>query len=220
MRGLVRIDPDHHCRHGNTPSLPAGKDRGGHAQFQDLCGAHASFEPRHGEAPASWHVVRKPTPAGRQADREPGQPGPLNATTRLTSIPARPAPSTESLNWAVIREGTQRQRRLSVTDSALGRSSRRPRATAAGVSAWHGQGPARPRGARPCPRQSDQPALRVPAGKATHALPAWARAMRGLLLLFVWRGAREPDIRPASRIGTIGGGGSRVTLARSPTMGQ
>src|SRR5262249_3219682 len=47
--------------------------------------------------PASQHVVRKPNPAGRQADREPGQPGPLNATTRLTAIPARPAPSTRSL---------------------------------------------------------------------------------------------------------------------------
>jgi hypothetical protein len=40
-----------------------------------------SFEPRHGEAPASRHVVRKPDPAGRQAGQEPGQPGPLNATT-------------------------------------------------------------------------------------------------------------------------------------------
>ena len=80
-QAALRIDPDHDYRHGNTPSLPAGKDRGGHAQFRDHCSVHASFEPHHGEAPASWHVVRKPTPAGRQAGEEPGQPGPLNATT-------------------------------------------------------------------------------------------------------------------------------------------
>src|SRR5215470_11514831 len=44
-------------------------------------GARASFEPRHGEAPASWHVVRKPDPKpGRQAAQEPVPPGPLNAT--------------------------------------------------------------------------------------------------------------------------------------------
>jgi hypothetical protein len=75
VRGLVRIDPDHDYRHGNTPSLPVGKDRGGHAQFRDHCGVHASFEPHHGEAPASWHVVRKPTPAGRQAEEEPRPTG-------------------------------------------------------------------------------------------------------------------------------------------------
>jgi hypothetical protein len=88
MRGLVRIHPDHHCRHGNTPSLPAGKDRGGHAQFQDLRGAHPSFEPRHGEAPARWHVVRKPAPRGgrrleSQANRD-------LSTLRPDSLPSRP----------------------------------------------------------------------------------------------------------------------------------
>jgi hypothetical protein len=59
------------------PSLLAHKDRGGHAQFRDFYGAHASFEPRHGEAPASWHVVRKPAQQGgrrfeNQASRESG----------------------------------------------------------------------------------------------------------------------------------------------------
>src|SRR5712691_5550894 len=51
------------------------------------------------------------SPAGRQAVREPGPPGPLNATTRLTAIPAGSAPSTGSLNWAVIvwqRSATER----------------------------------------------------------------------------------------------------------------
>src|SRR5207253_11237065 len=114
VRGLVRIATEHHCRHGNTLlPFPAGKDRGGHAQFQDLCGAHASFEPRHGETPAGWHVVRKPDPQGRQADREPGPPGPLNGTTRLTSIPAQARTVTESLNWADIAcQGDRKSTRL------------------------------------------------------------------------------------------------------------
>src|SRR5262249_19607549 len=38
--------------------------------------SHATARPR-----PAWHVVRKPAPAGRQAGQEPGQPGPLNATT-------------------------------------------------------------------------------------------------------------------------------------------
>ena len=37
---------------------PGGEDRGGHAQFQGLHRrSRPSFEPRHGEAPARWHVV-------------------------------------------------------------------------------------------------------------------------------------------------------------------
>jgi len=51
--------------------------------------ALASLEPRHGEAPASQHVVRKPDPAGLQAGQEPGQPGPLNATTLTHSHPGQ-----------------------------------------------------------------------------------------------------------------------------------
>jgi hypothetical protein len=31
VRGLVRIGPDHHCRHGIAFLLEAGEDRGGHA---------------------------------------------------------------------------------------------------------------------------------------------------------------------------------------------
>jgi hypothetical protein len=35
----------------------------------DIGAPRSSFEPRHGEAPARWHVVRKPSPArGRQAE--------------------------------------------------------------------------------------------------------------------------------------------------------
>jgi len=44
--------PDHHCRHGNAPFLPAGRTVAD-AQFKDLCGAHASLEPLRGEAPAA-----------------------------------------------------------------------------------------------------------------------------------------------------------------------
>ena len=91
VRGLVRIDPDHHCRHGkHSLPLPADKDRGGHAQFQDLRSAHTSFEPRHGEAPAGWHVVRKPSPAGRQAVQEPAHRD--LSTLRPDSLPSRPGP--------------------------------------------------------------------------------------------------------------------------------
>src|SRR5215468_5784739 len=54
-----------------------------------LTGARASFEPRHGETPAGWHVVRKPGPAqGRQAVREPAHQG--LSTLRPDSLPSRP----------------------------------------------------------------------------------------------------------------------------------
>jgi hypothetical protein len=90
VRGLLRIDPDHHCRHGNTPSLPAGKDRGGHAQFQDLCGAHASFEPRHGEArQAGTSFESQPQQGGR---RKKSQANRDLSTLRPDSLPSRPGP--------------------------------------------------------------------------------------------------------------------------------
>ena len=36
VRGLMRVDPDHHRHHGNVllPVLDLGNDRGGHARFQ------------------------------------------------------------------------------------------------------------------------------------------------------------------------------------------
>src|SRR5262249_2777759 len=71
----------------DPPPLSPRPTRGGPPQFQDLRGVPPFLEPRHGEAPASRHVVRKPA---QQAVREPAPPGPLNATTRLTAIPARP----------------------------------------------------------------------------------------------------------------------------------
>jgi hypothetical protein len=50
-----------------------------------------SFEPRHGEAPASRHVVRKPDPAGRQAGQEPArtvyQKSQLGGTARVLVSP-------------------------------------------------------------------------------------------------------------------------------------
>src|SRR6185437_4714662 len=62
------------------PFLTADRTVAGTPNSRTLA-ALASFEPRHGEAPASRHVVRKPARAGRQAAPEPRQPGPLNATT-------------------------------------------------------------------------------------------------------------------------------------------
>ena len=55
-----------------------------------VASVRASFEPRYGEVPAGWHVVKKPGhTGGRQAVREPAQPGPLNAT-KPGSQPTRP----------------------------------------------------------------------------------------------------------------------------------
>jgi SAM-dependent methyltransferase len=56
--------------------------------------AAASFEPRHGEVPASRHVVRKPSHMGRQAVREPARRDLSTLRARLTAIPARPAAPT------------------------------------------------------------------------------------------------------------------------------
>ena len=61
------------------------------------------FEPRHGEAPASRHVVRKPNPArGRQAEvQSQTHRDLLTLRAGLTAIPARPA--TPANNWAGLR---------------------------------------------------------------------------------------------------------------------
>src|SRR5580700_9242678 len=78
-------------------------------------------------APLLSDATARPPPAGtsfasqpqhgRQAAREPDQPGPLNVTTRLTAIPARAAPSTRSLNQAATCVAARRLRLLSVTGS-------------------------------------------------------------------------------------------------------
>src|ERR1700724_3030501 len=102
MRGLVRVDPDHHCCHGKLLPFRQARTVAGTPNSRNRCGVHASFEPRHGEVPAGWHVVRKPAPPGgrrleSQAYRDLLTLGP-------GSLPSRPgpAPSTKSLNWAVI----------------------------------------------------------------------------------------------------------------------
>ena len=66
------------------------------------CDVHASFEPRHGEAPAGRHVVKKPGHNQPAGGSRASPPGPLNATTRLTCHPGQAAPSTRSLNQADI----------------------------------------------------------------------------------------------------------------------
>src|SRR5262249_4237634 len=51
--------------------LTSGQDRGGHAQFQESHRrSRTSYEPHHGEAPARWHVVKKPSPARGAGRRE------------------------------------------------------------------------------------------------------------------------------------------------------
>ena len=96
MRGLVRIDPDHHCRHGNS-FLTGGQGPWPARPIPGLCGAHASFEPRHGEAPASWHVVRRPSPAGPAAPpaRWP-RCSPSTAVLRAPHVPQAMVPCTPS----------------------------------------------------------------------------------------------------------------------------
>ena len=70
VRGLVRVDTDHHCCHQRL--LIIVRDRGPwRACLISVLAARASFEPRHGETPQSWHLVRKPDRTGRQAVREP-----------------------------------------------------------------------------------------------------------------------------------------------------
>jgi hypothetical protein len=104
VRGLVRIHPDHYHRHDwHLLPLPGGQDRGGHAQFQESqrC-SRPSFDPRHGEAPARWHVVRKPSPAGAGSGYENQACRDLSTLrARLTAIPARPA--TPANNWGLSR---------------------------------------------------------------------------------------------------------------------
>jgi hypothetical protein len=58
-----------------------------------------SFEPRRGEAPARWHVVRKPSPGPAGGSQEPARRDLSTLRARLTAIPARPA--TPANNWAV-----------------------------------------------------------------------------------------------------------------------
>jgi len=48
VRALVRIDPDHHCRHAQ-PSQNAGVTVAGMPYYSGLMGVRASFEPRHGK---------------------------------------------------------------------------------------------------------------------------------------------------------------------------
>ena len=57
---------------------------------RDQLSADTSFEPRHGEVPAGWHVVRKPAQQGgrrleSQAHRD-------LSTLRPGSLPSRPGP--------------------------------------------------------------------------------------------------------------------------------
>jgi hypothetical protein len=68
-------------------------NRGGHAQFQrSHRRSRSSFEPRHGEAPASQHVVRKPSPAtGRQAEVKSQHTG-TSQRYEPGSLPSRPSP--------------------------------------------------------------------------------------------------------------------------------
>jgi hypothetical protein len=105
MRALMRIHPDHHC-HRRTPYVSPGhgkEPRRARLIPKELASARASFEPRHGEAPAAStsfeSQAQQPGPAGGS---RASPPGPLNATARLTAIPAGGGPQrlTASLNQA------------------------------------------------------------------------------------------------------------------------
>src|SRR5690348_6688584 len=103
----MRIHPDHHHRHHwHLLPLPGGKTVAGTPNSRDHIGAsRSSYEPRHGEAPARWHVVRKPSPARGLAggSKEPARRDLSTLRPRLTAIPARPATPTN--NWADIARG-------------------------------------------------------------------------------------------------------------------
>jgi hypothetical protein len=72
---------------------------------RDNIGAsRSSFEPRHGEAPARWHVVNKPSPArGRQAVVKSQHAG-TSQRYEPGSLPSRPGPQ-RLLTIGRIRRG-------------------------------------------------------------------------------------------------------------------
>src|SRR5215831_2416323 len=117
VRGLVRIHSDHYYRHDwHLLPLSGGEYRGGHAQFQESQRrSRPSFEPRHGEAPARWHVVRKPSPAGAGSGYENRAYWDLSTLrARLTAIPAGPA--TPASNWTAIAWNAKHSTSLSWPD--------------------------------------------------------------------------------------------------------
>ena len=74
---------------GPSSRYPGVKTVAGTPNSRDLAGAHASFEPHHGEAPAGRHVVRKPSPAA--ASRRLREPASRDlSTVRPGSLPSRP----------------------------------------------------------------------------------------------------------------------------------
>jgi hypothetical protein len=86
MRTLVRVHPDHHCRHRLPLSsrAPAGPVAG--MPNSGSISGRTSFEPRHGKGPTGWHIVIKPgQAAGRRFGSQPI--GPLNATDNAAAHP-------------------------------------------------------------------------------------------------------------------------------------
>ena len=81
MRPLMRVHPDHHCRHRLPLSTraPAGPVAG-MPDSRSISG-RTSFEPRHGKGPAGWHIDIKPDHTGRQAVREPAHRAPSTLRT-------------------------------------------------------------------------------------------------------------------------------------------
>jgi hypothetical protein len=99
MRGLMRIDPDHHCRHRITslPWLRAGPWRArlipGPLRHSPLL-SHATARPR----PAGTSFVSQPRKrGGRRLESHASRD---LSTVRPSSLPSRPGtiPSTQSLN--------------------------------------------------------------------------------------------------------------------------
>ena len=75
--------------------------------------SRSSFEPHHGEVPASRHDVRKPSHTGRQAVREPAHRDLSTLRARLTAIPARPRNAYLQLGgyraWTNFGDSTERK---------------------------------------------------------------------------------------------------------------
>src|SRR5262249_58146974 len=91
-RALVRIDPDHHCRHAHPPRTQ-DVTAAGTPHYSGPTGVRASFEPRHDQEPMSRHAVNKPgrtQPAGGSRASPPAPPTPPPPTPPPPPSPHQP----------------------------------------------------------------------------------------------------------------------------------
>jgi hypothetical protein len=75
VRSLVRVHPDHHCRHQLPLSARALAGSVAGMPNSGSVSGRTSFEPRHGKGPADWHIDLKPgQAAGRRFGSQPTGP--------------------------------------------------------------------------------------------------------------------------------------------------